>query len=121
MVIPTEMAMNDIDRFSHVVMAASPVAAPFGLTWAKLALLRLFVVELPITERKSLRPGRALPLLPPAPLPSDMAWAKPNPRIAGLRRSAPQPSSARRRTSFQLTASAWSTLRWRAGMASACR
>jgi hypothetical protein len=42
MVIPTEMAMNDIDRFSHVVMAASPVAAPFGLTWAKLALLRLF-------------------------------------------------------------------------------
>ena len=28
------------------------------------------------------QPGRALDLLPPAPLPDDMYWAEPNPRIA---------------------------------------
>lgn len=81
-VIAALMAMSDINRFSHVVMATSPVTAPFGLQSVKFALLRMFGVELRITKIKPLVPGKALALLPPAPLPDDMAWARHNPRIA---------------------------------------
>lgn len=81
-VIGALMAMSDINRFSHVVMAASPVSAPFGLQFVKAALLRMFGVELRVTKAKPLAPSKALGLLPPAPLPSDLAWAKQNPRIA---------------------------------------
>src|SRR5262249_27353667 len=34
------------------------------------------------TTERPIQPGRALDLLPPAPLPDDMYWAEPNPRIA---------------------------------------
>ena len=76
------MAMSDINRFSHVVMDGSPVSAPLGLQSVKAAALRLFGGELRATHVKALTPGRALRLLPPAPLPKDMQWATPNPRIA---------------------------------------
>jgi hypothetical protein len=76
------MAMSDINRFSHVVMNGSPVSAPLGLQYVKAPALRLFGGELRATHIKPLTPGRALPLLPPAPLPVDMKWATPNPRIA---------------------------------------
>ena len=76
------MAMSDINRFSHVVMDGSPVRAPFGLQGIKAAALRLFGGELKATHLQRLTPGRALSLLPPAPLPADMQWATPNPRIA---------------------------------------
>ncbi len=81
-VVAALMAMSDINRFSHVVMTVSPVSAPFGLRWAKSALLRLFGAELRITKAKPLVPGKALRLLPSAPLPGDMTWAASNPRIA---------------------------------------
>ncbi len=81
-VLGTLMGMSDINRFSHVVMADSPVNAPFGLQAVKAGALRLFGSELEVTRRLRLEPGRALPLLPPAPLPEDMSWAKPNPRVA---------------------------------------
>ncbi len=81
-VVAALMAMSDINRFSHVVMTVSPVSAPFGLRWAKSALLRLFGAELRITKAKPLVPGKALRLLPSAPLPGDMTWAESNPRIA---------------------------------------
>lgn len=81
-VIGTLMAMSDINRFSHVVMADSPVGAPFGVQSIKAFALRMFGGELEATRRVPLEPGRALPLLPPAPLPADMAWASPNPRVA---------------------------------------
>jgi hypothetical protein len=76
------MAMSDINRFSHVVMDGSPVSAPFGLRGVKAAALRLFGGELRATHVERLTPGRALSLLPPASLPTDMRWATPNPRIA---------------------------------------
>ena len=76
------MAMSDITRFSHVVMDGSPVAAPLGLQGVKAAALRAFSGELRVTHVKPLEPGRALALLPPGPLPDDMQWAAPNPRIA---------------------------------------
>jgi hypothetical protein len=76
------MAMSDINRFSHVVMDGSPVSAPLGLQSVKAAALRLFGGELRATHVKPLMPGRALTLLPHAPLPTDMQWATPNPRIA---------------------------------------
>lgn len=76
------MAMSDINRFSHVVMDGSPVSAPLGLQSVKAAALQLFGNELRATHVKPLTPGRALPLLPHAPLPTDMLWATPNPRIA---------------------------------------
>ena len=81
-VFGTLMGMSDINRFSHVVMQDSPVNAPFGLRTLKSLTLRLFGSELEVTRRLTLEPGRALPLLPPAPLPEDMAWAKPNARVA---------------------------------------
>lgn len=76
------MAMSDINRFSHVVMDGSPVNAPLGLQRVKAAALRLFGGQLRATHIKPLTPGRALPLLPAASLPTDMQWATPNPRIA---------------------------------------
>ncbi len=76
------MALSDINRFSHIVMDGSPVSAPFGLQAVKAFALRLFGGELKATHTRPLRPGRALELLPAAELPDDMAWARPNPRIA---------------------------------------
>ena len=76
------MGMSDINRFSHVVMDGSPVAAPFGLTSIKAWALRLFGKELEVTRRVPLVPGRSLDLLSPAELPADMQWARPNPRVA---------------------------------------
>ena len=81
-VFGTLMGMSDINRFSHVVMQDSPVNAPFGLRTIKALALRLFGSELEVTRRLALEPGRALPLLPPATLPDDMTWAKPNARVA---------------------------------------
>jgi AhpD family alkylhydroperoxidase len=81
-VIGTLMAMSDINRFSHVVMEDSPVDAPFGLQTIKATALRVFGSELEVTRRVPLEHGRSLPLLPPAPLPEDMHWARPNDRIA---------------------------------------
>jgi AhpD family alkylhydroperoxidase len=81
-VIGTLMGMSDINRFSHVVMADSPVSAPFGLQAAKAWALRMFGSELKVTRRVPLAPGRALGLLPPAELPADMQWAEANPRVA---------------------------------------
>lgn len=81
-VIGTLMAMSDINRFSHVVMEDSPVSAPFGLRRVKAWALRLFGSELTVTRRLPLIPGRSLDLLPPAELPADMQWARPNPLVA---------------------------------------
>jgi len=81
-VIGTLMGMSDINRFSHVVMEDSPVEAPFGLRLVKAWALRMFGAELKATRRLSLVPGRALGLLPKAELPTDMQWARPNPRVA---------------------------------------
>ncbi|MHC4939775.1 MAG: hypothetical protein ACYTHK_12465 [Planctomycetota bacterium] len=78
-VLGSLMAMADINRFSHVVMDGSPVDLPFGL---QRPALRMFGRELKATKVRSAEPGRALDLLPPAELPEDLAWARPNPRIA---------------------------------------
>ena len=81
-VLGTLMAMSDINRFSHVVMADSPVSAPLGLRSGKALQLKMFGAELVATRRTALQPGRALTLLPGAELPGDLAWARPNPRVA---------------------------------------
>jgi hypothetical protein len=78
-VLGSLMAMADINRFSHVVMDGSPVNLPLGL---QRPALRLFGRELEATKTHSAEPGRALDLLPPAELPEDLAWARPNRRIA---------------------------------------
>jgi alkylhydroperoxidase family enzyme len=77
-VIGSMLGMADINRYSHVVMNGSPVDVG-GLQGTA---LRLFGNELRATKRRSAEPGRSLPLLPPAELPDDLAWAAPNPRIA---------------------------------------
>jgi AhpD family alkylhydroperoxidase len=81
-VIGTLMGMSDINRFSHIVMEDSPVQAPFGWQAIKAWALRAFGAELRVTRDQSLVPGRAIDLLPPALLPADMDWARPNPRVA---------------------------------------
>lgn len=80
--IGTLMAMSDINRYSHVVMADSPVTAPFGLKSIKAFALRMFGSELAVTRRSQLEPGRALRFLPEAKLPADMWWARSNTRVA---------------------------------------
>ena len=81
-VFGTLLAMSDINRFSHVVMADSPVNAPLGIQSVKGAALRAFGSELQETRWAPLEHGRSLKLLPPAGLPEDMSWAKANPRVA---------------------------------------
>jgi hypothetical protein len=80
--ISTIMAMNDINRFSHVVMEGSPVNAPFGLRGIKQFALGIFGNELRATHGQPLVPGSSLHLTPSADLPDDMHWASGNPRIA---------------------------------------
>jgi AhpD family alkylhydroperoxidase len=82
-VLGSLLAMSHINRVSHVLMDGSPVVAPFRLKGIKAAALRMFGSELKVTTDRLLEPGRALQLLPPAPLPDDMRWASGNPRIAG--------------------------------------
>jgi len=81
-VIGSLLAMSHINRFSHVVMGGSPVNAPLGFQGIKSAALRMFGSVLKRTTERPIQPGRALDLLPPAPLPDDMYWAEPNPRVA---------------------------------------
>jgi len=81
-VIGAMMAMSHINRFSHVVMDGSPVEAPMGIQGVKSAALKWFGGELKSTTERYTEPARALPLLPAATLPEDMAWAYPNKRIA---------------------------------------
>jgi len=76
------MAMGDVNRFSHVVMAGSPVSEPFGISHIKQWALRRFGDELRTTHIEPLTPGEALPFLPHAELPNDMQWASQHPRIA---------------------------------------
>lgn len=81
-VLGSLLAMSHINRFSHVVMGGSPVNAPLGFQGIKSAALRMFGSVLKTTTERPIQPGRALDLLPPAPLPDDMCWAEPNPRVA---------------------------------------
>jgi hypothetical protein len=81
-VLGSLLAMSHINRFSHVVMGGSPVNAPLGFQGIKSAALRMFGSVLKTTTERPIQPGRALDLLPPAPLPDDMYWAEPNPRVA---------------------------------------
>jgi AhpD family alkylhydroperoxidase len=80
--IGTIMAMSDINRFSHVVMAGSPVSEPFGVAKIKAWALRRFGDELKETHSDSLEPGKALELLEKAELPVDLHWAKGNSLVA---------------------------------------
>jgi hypothetical protein len=50
-VIGTLMGMSDINRFSHVVMEDSPVAAPFGMQSVKAWALKMFGSELKVTRQ----------------------------------------------------------------------
>ena len=81
-VIGSLLAMSHINRFSHVVMAGSPLKAPLGFQRIKSAALRMSDPALKTTTERPIQPGRGSTLLPPAPLPDDMYWAEPNPRIA---------------------------------------
>ena len=75
--IATIFTLSYVNRFSHVVMDGSPVG-----TTLKNTALRLFGYELRETTEREIVPGRSLDLLPAAPVPDDMDWARPNPRIA---------------------------------------
>lgn len=81
-VLGTLLMSNYITRYSHVVMDGSPVDPPFGLQKIKDFMLKLFGRELHVTTRQILEPGTSLNFLPKAPLPDDIYWAAPNPRIA---------------------------------------
>ena len=80
--ISTIMAMNDINRFSHIVMDGSPVNGPFGLPGIKQFALGIFGNELRATHVQPLVPGRSLHLTTTAELPADMHWASGNPRVS---------------------------------------
>ena len=75
--IGTLFVLNYVNRVSHVLMDGSPVGDSLKNT-----SLRLFGYELRETTERPIQPGRGLDLLPKAPIPDDMRWARPNPRIA---------------------------------------
>ena len=75
--ISTLFTLNYVNRFSHVVMDGSPVGQTLKNT-----SLKLFGYELRETTERKIIPGRGLDLLPKAPIPDDMTWARGNPRIA---------------------------------------
>lgn len=114
-ILGTLLAMSDINRFSHVVMEASPVSAPLGVQSGKALQLRLFGSELVPTRRLPLEPGRSLSLLPPAELPEDLDWARPNPRVAdalaryaaAIEREASSAISERVRRTVEKSLSEW--------------
>lgn len=81
-VIATIVAMGDVNRFSHVVMAGSPVKEPLGIATIKRWSLRMFGNELRDTHINPLKPGMSLSLLVESKLPDDMIWASPHTRIA---------------------------------------
>ena len=81
-VIGSILAISHINRFSHIVMDGSPVSPLFGSRAIKGLNLRMFGHELKSTKARSIDPDRTAVLLPGAPLPADMTWARPNPRIA---------------------------------------
>ncbi len=77
----TLMMSSYVNRYSHVIMDGSPVVPLFGSRGIKDLMLRLFGVELKTTTERNITPGLAHELLPAAPVPADMAWTAPNPRI----------------------------------------
>ncbi|MHC4925215.1 MAG: carboxymuconolactone decarboxylase family protein [Planctomycetota bacterium] len=81
-VIGSILAISHINRFSHIVMDGSPVSPLFGSRAIKGLNLRMFGHELKSTKTRPIDPDRTAALLPGAPLPADMTWARPNPRIA---------------------------------------
>ncbi|MBZ2169036.1 carboxymuconolactone decarboxylase family protein [Marinobacter sp. F4216] len=81
-VIASIMAMSDINRFSHVVMAGSPVKVPFGAKALRKAALKVFGNELKPNHHKPLSKGTSLHFLPAATMPPDLNWANGNPRVA---------------------------------------
>lgn len=81
-VLASIMAMGDINRFSHIVMAGSPVKVPFGAQGLRKAALKVFGNELKPNHRKALSKGTSLRYLPAAALPADLGWTSSNPRIA---------------------------------------
>jgi len=98
-------AFGYIKRLSHVTMAGSPIQAPLGLDALKRGAVRFFGGELRDVAERSLEPGRALDLVEEAPVPEDLWWAEPNPRVADAlarwvgavqRHAAPELSSATR-------------------------
>lgn len=75
--IGTLFVLNYVNRVSHVLMDGSPVGNELKNT-----SLRLFGYELRETTERPIQAGRGLDLLPKAPIPEDMDWARPNSRIA---------------------------------------
>ena len=75
--IGTLFVLNYVNRVSHVLMDGSPVGDALKNT-----SLRLFGYELRETTERPIQPGRGLDLLPKAPIPEDMEWARPNSRVA---------------------------------------
>lgn len=71
-----------VNRVSHVTMEDSPIKAPFGLNGVERAAVRVFGGELEPVAEKELEPGRGLALVEEAPMPDDLWWAEPNPRVA---------------------------------------
>lgn len=65
------------NKITDLTMNGSPVpSAMKGMS------LRMFGVELRESTKLALEPGASLDLLPPAPVPEELWWARANPRIA---------------------------------------
>ena len=81
-VIGSALMFNYFNRYVKVFFSGTPLKSPFSSKTIKTALYRLTGVELRESVTRRLKPGRALHLLPPAPLAEDMQWATGNANIA---------------------------------------
>lgn len=83
-IIGTAVAFHYINRIVAVFLGKSPIELPRALAWAKVILKEVGIRTLAKRlVHTSARPGESLRLLPEASLPTDVAWARSNPFVAG--------------------------------------
>ena len=96
--VGTAVTFHYLNRMSNVFLVESPI--PPGVPGAARRAIRRAAGQLlrPVLRRPA-EPGAALDLLPPAPLPADLAWAAGNPRLsAAFARAAAAVEAAGRRS-----------------------
>lgn len=80
--VGTAFFFHYINRVVNVFFSDRPLPLPQVLERVRPRLARVFGIALRESVSRPADPGRGLPLLPRAALPRDLAWSKPNARVA---------------------------------------
>ncbi|QFZ20726.1 carboxymuconolactone decarboxylase family protein [Saccharothrix syringae] len=81
-IVGTAVVLHYLNRMVNLFLGELPL--PPGAPAASMVVVRRVLVHLiKSAERRAPRPGASLDLLPDAPLPGDLGWARGHPAIAG--------------------------------------